>query len=326
MKKKTFIVLAIILVILNFLLLVHLYQINKSDGEKDLTNKLSQELIGNWKVKKHIATRIETRGHYFEEHYLGRSIMVDDHTVTESLRVEGWPDNLDYYVQPYTDTTLVIMTGKEYGGTHGLILDILPFDSENIQLVHFENNGLEVTDFVITKNGVYYYFFDGLYLVEPFREVKTNISPKKLLGKWTIKEFISYDDTWIGTKDQYDRNQWLSTIADRFPYKREQYGDFEISDYIGKEIEIDKQSIQSEWFTDDFSKVVVNEENTAEFEEYRQIHDKLGVTNDSIEVFYLTKDNESIENIQGDGRVIVAVSKNEIMLHLGEGWFLLEKQ
>lgn len=296
---------------------------------------LVYDLRGRWKTTELAAVYTMGIIYWFEDIYLGRSITIDPKTRTIKKSIEMWPYNMEEksYEYQYIKRTNQL-------GANVYILDNLKemYDDPMSEFVSVYKDeellkvDIPIEKYVVCQDGrILTEFFDGWYFAEPYVKAKTDLKAHDLTGSWKVNRLVSYEDGWIGNREQLEfckvEIEHLFTELEGWEerddidfYPKNYYDDvLKISE---KEISLfdDQYLLESHKITDIESNIL----RTADYEESKGIHDELGISNKKIQVFTMNfSDNLNTSLLDGE---IVIVNEEKIITKIQQGWYLLVKE
>lgn len=316
--KKTYILCLIILLILLCTVFV-----------KSRFYEPREKIFGKWKVTEHFCY---TNGLFpsscFYEHFLGRSIEIDEEKIVKSIWY--WPDEVEYVVDNYRYMERVVEDASVFGDE-----ERLPnfwydkYKGQKVEVYHFyesENARNEIATYAITKDGSVLCQYMGAYLyMEPYTSANTNLEPEQLYGTWKVERLVSYQDGWRGN------NAVLSEVRRFEPdtvYLEGEGAEFYPLDYYEVAVDINGTSVSLRMENGTEEQYAINQYeselvNTETYEKEKEIHDKLGITNEQIEIVKADIIDPS-EEMLWDGEFVV-VNETQIIIKLYQGWFWLVK-
>ena len=295
---------------------------------------------GQWKITELAAEYTVGVIYWFEDIYLGRSITIDPKTRTIKKSIEMWPYNMDEkgYEYQYVRRT-------DHLGANVYILDNLKemYDDPMLDVLWsefisvYEDEKLLKWDipserYIVCQDGrILTEFLDGWYFAEPYVKAKTNLKAHDLTGSWKVDRLVSYEDGWIGNREQFEFCK--VHIEHFFPelegweerddidfYPKNYYDD--VLNISEKEISLfdDQYLLESHKITDVESNIL----RTVDYEESKGIHDELGISNKKIQVFTMNFSDDLNTSLL-DGEIVV-VNEEKIIIKIQQGWFLLSKE
>lgn len=323
---------SILLIILVGLLLVGCLSIKNVSvqGETVLNKKEPINLEGEWKVTEYIAGQIMLSDHSIEEHYWGRSIIIGPETIITSL--DYWPNGIKYKINRYCKTELETISSKDgrfYGKNY---LDEgweKTLGEQDLTLVTYsmgENDySYDEQSFLITQDGqVICQYFGRYYFMERYKETDTDLSIEELLGNWCVKRLVSYQNGWKGNNSV--AAAWERTYDK--PISEEEGANFYPEEFIDDIVKIEsggiklyrgKQLLES-CILGGYTSFLLDKHD---YQKEKGVHDGLGVTNEEIQIIVGEEQVEGGKILDGE---IIIINKNEIIIKLYQGWYLLEKK
>lgn len=304
-------------VLIGVLLVSHICIINR---------KKEINLEGQWKVTEYITDTKEEVSYSFYEHYWGRSITIEPNRIIFSMYC--WPDEIAYKVLQYRYIHMRTCDADEFRIKNGMNKAWEEeYAGQEITMLSY-GMSKDKTDgwrFFVAENGdVLCLYLNNIYHMERFRHAENDIKIEQLYGQWNVKRLISYQDGWRGNNAVLGEAQkWRYYIE----YDEEDGANFYPGEYLGNRVVISDEGMelyQDEKLLEGYdsggysSKIV----DKYDYQSENQIYDELGIENKSIQVF-AGKKQAGGKLLNGD---MVIINKDEIIVKIYQGWYLLEKQ
>lgn len=169
-------------------------------------------------------------------------------------------------------------------------------------------------------------YMGAYFYMEPYKSADTDLESEQLYGTWKVERLVSYQDGWRGN------NEVLPEARSFKPdtvYLEEEGAEFYPLDYYGAAVDINDTSVvlrmengtKEQYAVSQYQSELVD---TEAYETEKGIHDKLGITNNRMEVVKADITNLSGEMLW-DGEIVV-VNETQIIAKLYQGWFWFVKE
>jgi len=297
-------------------------------------------LEGQWKTTE--LTAINRTGiiYWSEEEYLGRSISVEGSGRIERS-IDYWPANLKRRVEQYEYWTSEWTIVKNWAGKAGIGNITGWYDKyreEEVEVVSFyrcEDDykaGYEPYEvYIVFEDGsIQANYYEGWYLLERFVKAKTNIQPEELYGTWDVERFVSYEDDWIGNREQLEMcHSDIESMPEFSDWENAEGIDFYPKDYYNYSLIINKERLfllSDNRYVElhEIQQYDIQQVDRKAYEKEKGINDELGISNEKIEAIVAEPKEGDKEGILDNE--IVVIDKTRIIMKIDEGWFLLTKE
>lgn len=278
---------------------------------------------GKWKVTQQLTEYTKARMTFFSHHYLGRTVILGEAFMEKSI--SEWPYYLDWMKEEY-DFSEVVSINKNAPWIQGNVADDFEefVESEEVQFIRYLNIGTDENVYcankliVLDNTHLAYSFIGGYFLLEPFQHCDPKTDSSALLGNWEIIYLDSYEESYEGGFEEIEELKKYGNAM------REQMSvltgtDFAAEEWLGKTVHISEETLSiSEllFYIEEVEESRVSREN---FEKEKGIHDGLSIYDDEINVCKIKCDNS--EDV-----FCVLVNKDNIILHIEQGWFMLNRR
>lgn len=197
-------------------------------------------------------------------------------------------------------------------------------ESEEVQFIRYLNKGIDesmycANKFIVLDNThLARFFIGGYYLLEPFQYCAPKTSPDDLIGTWEIAYLDSYKDSYEGGFEDIEE---LKTYGNSMREKMSALTgtDFAAEEWLGKTVQISAETISFSELSFQIKKVEENRVSRENFEKEKGIHDGLSIYDDEIIVCDIKCEN-------GEDIICVLVNKDNVIIHIEQGWFMLKRQ
>lgn len=279
---------------------------------------------GKWKVTKLLKEYFRNRTTFFPHHYLGRTIILGETSVEQSIL--EWPHYLEWSKEEYDSSEVVWFSKDDTWVWVNFAWEINEFvESERVQFIRYLKKGVDedvycAKHFIVLDNThLVYSSPGGYYLLEPFQYCDPKVSSTDLVGNWEIAYLDSYEDSYVGSFEE------IKELKEHiYPNSKEKWDalegtDFAAEEWLGKTVLISEETISFSEFSFQIKKVEENRVSKENFEKEKGIHDGLSIYDDEIIVCDIKCDN-------GEGIICVLVNKDNVIIHIEQGWFMLKRQ
>lgn len=276
-----------------------------------------------WKVTEIVSVYSQAPTYYIPHFFLGRTLVIGNDELTQS--VASPPFDWSEGGFQYTKAELVTVDiGDPWLNDFAYKenLRLLGID-EKVNILRFfqETGGKENCKevfVVLDEDKLLAMFMGGYYLLEPFAEnVTVDFGIEQLFGNWEIIRLDSFDEGYWGSVEDVEE------VQKAYNYQNETLNrlvgsEFVPLDWYGESIKIGENILICKNETimiDTISTEIVSLER---FEKDNHIHDGLSLNTEKVEVIWLWHAEEKIP--------LVIKDDNSFFIHLGQGWFLAERQ
>ena len=289
---------------------------------KDLNAIVMYE--GKWKVTKLLTEYFRNRTTFFPHHYFGRTIILEEKSVEQSIL--EWPHFLEWSKEEYDSSEVVWLPKNDpwvWAYCSWEIDELV--ESDRVQLIRYLEKGKDESLYcanyfiVLDNTHLVYSSPGGYYLLQPFRYCAPKTSSNDLKGNWEIIYLDSYEDSYVGSFAE------IGELKEHiYPNLNEEWNslkgtDFTADEWLGKTVYISDETLYVSDLSCKIKEVEENRVSRENFEKENGIHDGLSIYDDEINVCKIKCDN-------GEDVVCVLVNKDNIILHIEQGWFMLNRQ
>lgn len=301
MKKKIIIIGIVVLLLILGSVIGYQEQENIADYE------------GKWKVIK-LLTYTKDKSNFFPEHYLGRTVVVGENFVEQSIW--EWPWLLEW-ASEYYDYADVVYYSKDEEWVpkycHSEVKELV--DGDKIHFIRYFNKsqyGDYCTNYfvILDKTHLICSFLGSYYLLEPFRYCDPTVSEKNLNGTWEIAYLDSYENSYEGSYEEIEKEAPRSSLKGT---------DFNVEDWLGKSVTVSENEVRISETGYQTAGMESGKIRREDFEQKMDIHDGLSIYDDEILVCNIKCQN-------GENIICVPVNENQMIMRIEEGWFMLEKE
>lgn len=279
---------------------------------------------GKWKVTKLLKEYFRNRTTFFPHHYLGRTIILGETSVEQSIL--EWPHYLEWSKEEYDSSEVVWFSKDDTWVWVNFSWEINEFvESERVQFIRYLKKGMDedvycANYFIVLDNmHLVYSSPGGYYLLEPFQYCDPKVSSTDLVGNWEIAYLDSYENSYVGSFEEIEELK-----EHIYPNSKEKWNalegtDFAAEEWLGKTVQISEETISFSELSFQIRKVEESRVSRENFEKGKGIHDGLSIYDDEINVCDIKCDN-------GEDIICVLVNKNNVIMHIEQGWFMLKRQ
>ena len=188
-------------------------------------------------------------------------------------------------------------------------------DIEQVRFLRYIDEMYDESDYcvdyivILDKTHIVYGFCGGDYLLEPFQYCDPKVSEKDLNGTWKIAYLDSYENSYEGGFEEIEKEA---------PGRILQGTNFKAEDWLGKSVIVSEDEVRILETARQTVGIEVRKTGREDFEQEMDIHDGLSIYDDEILVC-------NIKCQDGEDIVCVPVNKNQMIMRIEEGWFMLEK-
>lgn len=278
---------------------------------------------GKWKVTKQLTEHYRARTTFFSHHYLGRTVILGESSV--EISIFEWPYDLDWTKKVYDSSEVVWLAENELWMLGNIVRDFEELvKGEEIQFIRYLNKGTDGNMYsghifvILDTVHLAYSFMGSYYLLEPFQYCDPKTSPDDLIGTWEIAYLDSYEDSYEGGFEDIEE---LKTYGNSMREKMSALTgtDFAAEEWFGKTVQISEETISFSELSFQIKKVEENRVSRENFEKEKGIHDGLSIYDDEINVCEIKCEN-------GEDIICVLVNKDNVIIHIEQGWFMLKRQ
>lgn len=278
---------------------------------------------GKWKVTKQLTEHYRARTTFFSHHYLGRTVILGETSV--EISIFEWPYDLDWTKKVYDSSEVVWLAENELWMLGNIVRDFEELvKGEEIQFIRYLNKGTDGNMYsghifvILDTVHLAYSFMGSYYLLEPFQYCDPKASPDDLIGTWEIAYLDSYEDSYEGGFEDIEE---LKTYGNSMREKMSALTgtDFAAEGWLGKTVQISEETISFSELSFQIKKVEENRVSRENFEKEKGIHDGLSIYDDEINVCEIKCEN-------GEDIICVLVNKDNVIIHIEQGWFMLKRQ
>lgn len=269
---------------------------------------------GKWKVTRHLTTYYRAYSYFFRQHYLGRTVILGENSVEKSI--VAWPDYLEWEKIQFDDSDIVsYSTQDEWLDIDSLWMIEDYADIEQVRFLRYIDEMYDGSDYcvdyivILDKTHIVYGFCGGDYLLEPFQYCDPKVSEKDLNGTWKIAYLDSYENSYEGGFEEIEKEA---------PGRILQGTNFKAEDWLGKSVIVSEDEVRILETARQTVGIEVRKTGREDLEQEMDIHDGLSIYDDEILVC-------NIKCQDGEDIVCVPVNKNQMIMRIEEGWFMLEK-
>lgn len=284
---------------------------------------LAEQYYGKWKVVEYIPlerTTVEL-SYWVKEHYLGRTVEITENSYTKSIYY--WPYELEAYTEFYDYCEVVDLAENDTWITRNdeslRWLDGEFFENGVIRMLRFYQDERDYATGYCAVTSDNEHLVDGWlggeYLLERFDKQDTSVTVEDIYGEWEITRLDSYDSSYEGNVSD---SEWLeiSKIDD----VELDLSDFYAPEWFEKDVDITKEKLDiTSEITGHITRSETQVVNKESFEQEQGIHDELSLTNEEIIIFKIHY-GETDEVL-----TVVPFNQNKMALHIGQGWFIMER-
>jgi len=288
-------------------------------------------LEGDWKVTDYIDGHRMLSSHSIEEHYWGRSIMIGPEIIITSLNY--WPNQISYRIERYRMIEQETVSSKDsrfYDGKNyvGKGWDEA-LGEQDLTVVNYSMGedsypGYGYTLMVTQDGRVICQYYGRYYFMERYNAAETELSIKQLIGNWSVKRLVSYQDGWKGNNRVGPAWEGL----EQRPIKEEEGANFYPEEFIDNIVKIKTSGIElyrgsqlvESYEVEGYISLLMDKHG---YQREKGVHDGLGITNEEIQVFRGEGKREDSKFLEGE---IIVMNKNKVIMKLYQGWYLLEKK
>lgn len=315
--------------ILNLIMLTGITLEMLSYDEKDL----EKCLYGQWKTTELAAEDTYGSTLWFEESYLGRSVIIEQNRTTTSFQT--WPiytnwDTVEHQFWQESDT----LSPYRYFYIDSDAGEFLKENSKDATFLRFykdkEDSSPSELFAVFQDERIAVYLGEGWYLAERYKDAETDLRIKDIYGKWRVKRLVSYEDSWEGNREMFELNEnYIESFCPKLiDWETRDDINFYPKDYYDNIVIIDSDEMRLISNGDVLERNQIQEYQSAlleriYYERGRGIHDELGITNKEIQVITGNSGERWKEHLL-DNEIIV-INESEIIIKIAQGWYLLEK-
>lgn len=279
--------------------------------------------VGKWKVTKQLTEYFRNKTTFFPHHYLGRTVILGETSVEQSIF--EWPYDLDWTREVYDSSEVACFSKDDPWILGNVAGDFDEFvESEEVQFIRYLNKGIDESTYcankfiVLDNTHLARFFIGGYYLLEPFQYCDPKTSSDDLIGTWEIAYLDSYEDSYEGGFEDIEK---LKTYGRAM---REQMSaligtDFAAEQWLGKTVQISEETISFSELSFQIREVEENRVSRENFEKEKGIHDGLSIYDDELNVCDIKCDD-------GEDIICVLVNKDNVIIHIEQGWFMLKRQ
>lgn len=283
----------------------------------------ASDFIKKWKVTEILSVYSQAPTYYIPHFFLGRTMVIDNNKLVQSVVAPPF-DWTESEIQ-YTKSELVTLDIEDpwlNDYAYKVNLRLLGID-EKVNILRFfqetdEKEECKEVFVVLDENKLVAMFMGGYYLLEPFAEnVSVDFDIEQLLGNWEIIRLDSFDEGYCGSVEDVEE------VQKAYNYQNENLNRLEGSEFTplewyGESIKIEENMLICKNETimlDTISTEIVSLEW---FEKENHIHDGLSLNTEKVEVVWLWHANEKTPLVIKDDK--------SFFIHIGQGWFLVERQ
>lgn len=272
---------------------------------------------GKWKTTYIIEEDFRSRINYFPQHYLGRTVIIGDECIERSIWY--WPLELDWRTEEYDRSEISFFNCEDSWVKSNTNWDTMYkiWGEEKMPFLRFYRADKEYCiDYIIIldERHLAYGWPGGYYLLEPFSWCNPDMDKEDIIGEWNVAFLDSYDETYEGGWKEIEETR--PTYSDRMDEL--QGSDFYAEEWFDKKIVISRNELVLDSNMSEVDSIREEMVSREDFEREWGIHDGLSINNDTIKVVF-------VECTDGSSIPIIPVDKQKIIIHIGQGWFMLEK-
>lgn len=292
------------------------YEFENTDTEQE--NAGSDNLFeGKWKVTGIVAISHMAPIDCYSYHYLGRTVIIGDNSIETSIWY--WPYELGWRTQEYDYAEIDYINYEDSWLHHNqdwvTVYDI--WGEEYMPFIRFysKDAGRCVDHAVILdESHLAYGFPPGYYLLEPFSYGNPDLDRCSIMGEWQVAFLDSYDKSYEGG--------WKEIEEVRIVYQERidelNGSDFYAENWLDKRIVIGSAELEIDSQTYTIRNIYEEKVAKKEFEGEWGIHDELSLYDDVLNVVFIECEDNYVFPV-------VLVDEQRVIVHIEQGWFMLNK-
>lgn len=272
---------------------------------------------GKWKVTGIVAISCMSRTDYYSHHYLGRTVIIGDDSIETSIWY--WPFELGWRTQEYDYAEIDYINYKDSWLQHdsnwGLVYDI--WGEEYMPFIRFYQKGEKTCvnhAVILDESHLVYNFPPGYYLLEPFSYGNSDLDRSSIMGEWQVTFLDSYDNSYEGGWKE------IEEVRPTYQERMDELNgsDFYVENWLNKRIVIDSEKLEIDNQIYPVRSIYEEKVSKKEFEKEWGIHDGLSLYDDMLNVVFIECEDNYVFPV-------VLVDEQRVIIHIEQGWFMLNK-